>query len=167
MENINRDEKGWTVFNKGGTKTKFTADHLIITIPSVQILDLFERSDFALDDATMLSLRSIRHSRCLAILGLLSEPSNLVSQEQLHPVRKLIGFQIIRSREFRSDLHAIHASDQYSQKFWDNSDEDRVPYLLAVAEECLGSKITNWTSHRWGFAKPLKTFGASPLAFCV
>lgn len=163
VENINRDEKGWTVFNKGGTKTKFTADHLIITIPSVQILDLFERSDFALDDATMLSLRSIRHSRCLAILGLLSEPSKLGEPGTItHPVPEIdwISDNQVKGISERPAC-TIHASDQYSQKFWDNSDEDRVPYLLAVAEECLGSKITNWTSHRWGFAKPLKTFGAS------
>jgi len=30
-----------------------------------------------------------------------------------------------------------------------------------VAEECLQSKITEWSCHRWGFAKPLVTFGAN------
>jgi predicted NAD/FAD-dependent oxidoreductase len=55
----------------------------------------------------------------------------------------------------------IHASDEYSQKFWDAPDSERIPQLLSVAEDRLGVKITSWVSHRWGFAKPVVTFGAS------
>ena len=62
-----------------------------------------------------------------------------------------------------SDISActVHAGDSYSQKFWDAPDDERGPFLVGAAEECLKAKITEWTCHRWGFAKPLVTFGAT------
>ena len=33
--------------------------------------------------------------------------------------------------------------------------------MVNVAEEYLQAKITEWSCHRWGFAKPLVTFGAN------
>ncbi|MEC9123706.1 MAG: hypothetical protein VX969_06115, partial [Verrucomicrobiota bacterium] len=38
-------------------------------------------------------------------------------------------------------------------------DEERIPLMIKVAEENLKARITQWSSHRWGFAKPLVTFG--------
>ena len=55
----------------------------------------------------------------------------------------------------------VHAGDSYSQKFWEAPDEERGPLLVSVAEDCLKAKISEWTCHRWGFAKPLVTFGAT------
>ena len=36
-----------------------------------------------------------------------------------------------------------------------------MPFMIKVAEENLKARITQWSSHRWGFAKPLVTFGDS------
>ena len=33
--------------------------------------------------------------------------------------------------------------------------------LIGIAEQILCSKVIQWTSHRWGFAKPTVTFGAN------
>ena len=41
------------------------------------------------------------------------------------------------------------------------SDKEWTNDLIVPAEQVLGSKITSWVSHRWGFAKPLVTFGSS------
>ena len=53
----------------------------------------------------------------------------------------------------------IHASSCYSEKFWDAPDEERIPLMIKVAEENLKARINLWSSHRWGFAKPLVTCG--------
>ena len=55
----------------------------------------------------------------------------------------------------------LHASADYSERFWDDPDEERCPFLIGIAEQILSSKVMQWTSHRWGFAKPLVTFGAN------
>ena len=40
-------------------------------------------------------------------------------------------------------------------------DTEWVDPLLEPAGEVLGSQVVSWVSHRWGFAKPLVTFGES------
>ena len=55
----------------------------------------------------------------------------------------------------------IHASAEFSDRYWDVPDSEWGSQLVAPAEDILGAKIISWVSHRWGFAKPLVTFGAS------
>ena len=111
----------------------------------------------------MEKLRRIRHTRCLALLGLLDRPSVLKSPGTCtHPVDEvewIADNQVKGISEKPSFI--LHASDAYSQKFWDAPDSERVPFLLSIAEENLRVKITSWASHRWGFAKPIQTFGAT------
>ena len=66
----------------------------------------------------------------------------------------------------------LHASAEFSDQYWDVSCNEWGNGLTEPAEEVLGSKITSWVSHRWGFAKPLVTFGSShhhvpELALCL
>ena len=158
---IQKYQGGWLVAEKSNGTRTFQCDHLIITIPSVQMLQLFERSHYTLDTETMDRLRSIRHTQCLAVLGILDRPSSLKAPGTVtHPVQEI---------DWLSDNYikgispipscTIHASDNYSQRHWETTDEERVPFLLSVAEENLKAKITSWSSHRWGYAKPVVTFG--------
>ena len=39
--------------------------------------------------------------------------------------------------------------------------EEWAPDLISSAQEVLGAEVISLVSHRWGFAKPLQTFGAS------
>ena len=70
MEQIERLENTWIIRERDGMNRVLEADHLVITIPSVQMLELFARSSISLDEDTMNRLRSIHHTRCLALLGL-------------------------------------------------------------------------------------------------
>ena len=135
----------------------------MITIPSVQLLELFQRSDYELDEDCMSRLRSIRHTRCLAILGIMDRSSTLKHPGTLtHPVPEIDWISDNQVKGISEEPSCtIHASDEYSQKFWDSPDSERVPPLLAVAQECLEVNITSWSSHRWGLAKPVVTFGST------
>ncbi len=70
-----------------GDRRKLMADHLVITIPSIQLLELFDRSNYSLDDNTMQSIRLICHTLCIAVLGImdrsfvLSEPGTITHPE--------------------------------------------------------------------------------------
>ena len=163
VEHVKRVEDGWLIKERDGSTRSIFADHLVITFPSTQIIELFQRSEFELDADTMERLRRIRHTRCLALLGLLDRPSVLKSPGTCtHPVDEvewIADNQVKGISEKPSFI--LHASDAYSQKFWDAPDSERVPFLLSIAEENLRVKITSWASHRWGFAKPIQTFGAT------
>ena len=161
VSHIKRNHGVWTVTEKDGNQ--FECEHLVITMPSVQLLDLFDRSDYQLDSETMERLGAIRHTRCLAVLGILDQPSSLLAPgTATHPAVEIDWLSDNQIKGI-SPIPActIHASDKYSQKHWDSSDEDRIPYLISIAEDCLKARIKSWSSHRWGFAKPIVTFGAS------
>ena len=39
--------------------------------------------------------------------------------------------------------------------------EEWAPELISSAQDVLGAEVISFVSHRWGFAKPLQTFGAT------
>ena len=39
--------------------------------------------------------------------------------------------------------------------------EEWAPDLISSAQEMLGAEVISFVSHRWGFAKPLQSFGAT------
>ena len=163
LQRIQRKDKTWTLHEKDASQRTLEADHLVITIPSVQLLELFKRSDYELDDDSMNRLRSIRHTRCLAVLGIMNRSSSLKYPGTLtHPSPEIDWISDNQVKGISQEPSCtIHASDEYSQKFWDAPDSERVPLLLSVAQEYLHVKITSWSSHRWGFAKPVVTFGST------
>jgi predicted NAD/FAD-dependent oxidoreductase len=163
LQRIQRKDKTWTLHEKDASQRTLEADHLVITIPSVQLLELFQRSDYELDDDSMNRLRSIRHTRCLAVLGIMNRSSSLKYPGTLtHPSPEIGWISDNQVKGISQEPSCtIHASDEYSQKFWDAPDSERVPLLLSVAQEYLHVKITSWSSHRWGFAKPVVTFGST------
>ena len=110
----------------------------------------------------MNQLEAVQYTRCLALLGILDKPSVLSDPGTLtHPVPDIDWISDNQLKGI-SEVPActVHAANDYSQKFWDSPQEGG-PYLVKVAEECLQAKITEWSCHRWGFAKPLVTFGAN------
>ena len=163
VDHIQKHPGGWRVTEQGSTGRAFQCDHLVITMPSVQMLELFARSEYTLDSEPMKRLRSIKHTRCLAVLGTLDRPSSLESPGTVtHPVEEIDWLSDNQVKGISPvPSFTLHASDAYSQKYWESPDEERIPPLLEVAQEKLQAKIKSWASHRWGFAKPLHTFGAS------
>ena len=155
--------QGWQVNERGGENRILSADHLVLTMPAPQIVELFTRSQFELDSEVMDKLNGVKYTRCLALLATLDQASCLSSPGTVtHPVSEIDWISDNQIKGI-SDFPActVHASNAYSQKFWDKSDNDRCPFLIKTAEEILNAKITDWSCHRWGFAKPLVTFGAN------
>ena len=162
VESIFFDEE-WQINEKGGGHRRLFADHLVLTLPVPQMLELFQRSQFELQSKVMDQLEAVRYTRCLALLGILDGPSILSAPGTItHPISEIDWISDNKVKGI-SDISActVHAGDSYSQKFWDAPDDERGPFLVGAAEECLKAKITDWTCHRWGFAKPLVTFGAT------
>ena len=162
VEKVQRDQK-WVVTERMGQGRVLKAEHLVVTFPVPQVLELFHRSAFSLDPETMSRLEKVTYTRCLALLGLLAEPSGLKHPGTCtHPVSEVdwVSDNQIKGIS-EKPAFTLHASADYSERFWDAPDEERCPFLIGIAEQILSSKVMQWTSHRWGFAKPIKTFGAN------
>ena len=162
VESIERKDQ-WLIRERAGLGRNLRADHVVVTFPVPQVLELFQRSGFSLDPQTMQKLRAVRYTRCLALLGLLEGSSALDNPGTLtHPIPEVDWISDNMTKGISGQpACTIHASSCYSEKFWDAPDEERIPLMIKVAEENLKARITQWSSHRWGFAKPLVTFGAT------
>ncbi len=156
-------KRRWQVTERGGEERVLEADHLVITIPSVQMLELFERSNLDLGSSVMTRLEAIRHTRCLAILGILDRPSRLQFPGAVtHPFKDVdwLSDNQVKGISDRSAI-TLHASAEFSEQYWNVPDTEWGNQLMEPAGEVLGSRVVSWVSHRWGFAKPLVTFGES------
>ena len=155
--------KTWKVFERGGTGRVLEADHLIITMPSVQMLELFDRSGLDLGIEVMKRLGAIRHTRCLALLGMLDQPSKLAEPGAItHPAEHIDWLSDNQVKGIsQKPAITMHASADFSDKYWDVPAEEWANTLIKPAEEVLGANVNRWVFHRWGFAKPLVTFGES------
>jgi len=162
VERIERANR-WKIYERGGEGRVLEADLLVITIPSVQMLELFERSNLDLGTDAMTGLRKIRHTRCLALLGILDRPSRLLHPGAVtHPAENIdwLSDNYIKGISDRPAL-TLHASAEFSERYWEVPAEEWAPDLVASAQEVLGAEVNSFVSHRWGFAKPLQTFGAT------
>jgi renalase len=156
-------EKKWKIYERDGDGRMIQADHLVITIPSVQMLELFDRSSLDLGIEAMNGLRKIRHTRCLALLGILDRSSQLLYPGAVtHPAENIDWLSDNQTKGI-SDRPAItlHASAEFSDRNWEVPTEEWGPDLISSAQEVLGAEVISFVSHRWGFAKPLQTFGAT------
>ena len=161
-EKIQRNRR-WQVTERGGEKRVLEADHLVITIPSVQMIELLERSNLDLGSSAMSRLEAIRHTRCLAILGILDGPSQLQFPGAVtHPYEDVdwLSDNQVKGISERPAI-TLHASAEFSERCWDVPDTEWGDQLLEPAGEVMGTQVVSWVSHRWGFAKPLVTFGES------
>ena len=154
VERIERKKK-WKIEEREGEGRVLEADQLVITIPSVQMLDLLKRSGVDLGTDTMNRLQEIRHTKCLAVLGILDRSSSL-----LHPgavTKPVPDVDWLSDNQVKgiSALPAItlHATSNFSEKNWDVEDTLWAPGLLESVEGILEAKVSKWVSHRWGFAK--------------
>jgi len=153
----------WKIYEREEAVRVLTADHLVITMPSVQMLELFERSNLDLGADAMTGLRKIRHTRCLALLGILDRSSRLVHPGAVtHPADNIdwLSDNQIKGISERPAL-TLHSSAEFSERNWEVPAEEWAPDLIGSAQDALGAKVISFVSHRWGFAKPLQTFGAT------
>ena len=86
VDSIFFDEE-WQINEREGENRRLFADHLVLTMPVPQILELFQRSKFELESKVMNQLEAVQYTRCLALLGILDKPSVLSDPGTLtHPV---------------------------------------------------------------------------------
>ena len=115
-------DEEWQINEKDGQNRRLFADHLVLTLPVPQMLELFQRSHFELESKVMEKLESVRYTRCLALLGILDGPSSLKYPGTItHPVPEVDWISDNKVKGI-SDIPActIHAGNEYSNKYWDS-----------------------------------------------
>ncbi|MBU61370.1 MAG: hypothetical protein CMI26_02565 [Opitutae bacterium] len=153
----------WTVKEAGTSGRSLQADHLVLTLPVPQMLNLFSRSNFEFKPEVMSNLKNIRYSRCLALYGLLDRVSSIPYPGIItHPTPQVDWLADNQVKGIsQKPAFTLHASAKFSDEIWNVPDKDAVLSLVPLVERLMQAKISEWTIHRWHFAKPSVTFGES------
>lgn len=167
VSHIHPEGKQWTL--QTDIDEVLHADALIVTVPAPQALNLF---DFELKLEERQALEAIEYERCLALMAILEEPTDLPAPGALQlPDAEPISWVADNARKGISpgaNAVTIHAGPKFSLEHWDTNAEE-------VAHKLLGNqKAVAWKLHRWKYAKPLRLHpersmaltASAPLVIC-
>ena len=162
---IQWSEGEWTVKEKGTSGRSLHVDHLVLTLPVPQMLELFSRNSFELQPQVMSKLKDISYSSCLAFFGLLDRTSSVSYPGTItHPTPQVDWLADNQVKGIsQKPSFTLHASATFSDEIWNASDQEAVLPLIPVVEQLMQARILEWAIHRWRFAKPLVSFGESHL----
>jgi renalase len=144
-------------------KEQYQGEMLLLTIPVPQALDLLDVSLIALPLDIRFSLESISYHRCIAVLALLENSSNIPSPGAIKLEDNYLTWLADNHQKGISpNGHAVtlQASPSFSEDYWE-SDDAEIAYKLLTAADYLDSSVIKYQVHRWRYSLP-KTFHSEP-----
>ena len=158
---LNYRDSQWSVETEAGNN--FAGDMLVMTSPVPQTLVLLENSSITIPSDIKTALEQITYYKCIAILALLSKPSNIPSPGGI-PLENeslvWIGDNYQKGISPRYSL-TLHASPQFSETHWDKDNETVANLLFKAASAWLDDSVTEYQVHRWRYSLP-NTFYPQP-----
>lgn len=154
---LSRDRDLWII--RTATGDSFLAEHLVITAPLPQALNLLDTSGLRYANEDTEALRAVRYERGLATMAILDGPSGLPQPGGIKVHEGVLTWIADNQQKGISpDVSAVtlHANHKFSDEHWDSSNEVRGSLMLEAAEPFLKSNVLEYDCHRWGFTKPIK-----------
>jgi len=139
----------------------FRADHLVLTMPVPQGLELLAQSAITLAPATQASLEAVTYAPCLTLLVLLSKAASIPSPGALQltgePLR-WIACNFQKGISPQGYGVTIQAGADFSQRYWSLGETEITNRILAEAEPWLGSEVLATSLHRWRYSQVLHPY---------
>lgn len=161
-------EKGrWVVFSDLSdeegkvSKKRHEAEYLILTAPVPQSLKLLQESNIDLDYDEEEELSRITYTKCITAMVQLNGPAGLPNPGAMdlnHPVLRWIGDNSLKNVSPVPGSITINSSPKFAERFWDASDEERLPVLMDAARPFIKADVVNAVGHRWGFSDPVRIY---------
>lgn len=155
-----RDEQGWILQDQEGNL--FTCNHLILTPPVPQTIQLLDNGATELAANERAILERISYAPCLAGMFLVDGQVNLPSPGAIQ--RKNSNVHWIadnRAKGISPDATVItvHANERYSRQMWDASDEHILSALRSNLQLFMdaGANIVEEQLKRWRYSAVLVT----------
>lgn len=157
---VRRVESKWEVRAEDGSV--FTAEHLVVTSPVPQTLELLEGCGVVFAPDVDERLRAVRYEKGLAVMVQLEGPSGLPDFGGVRVTEGPLTWVADNQMKgiSRAPAVTLHSDGIFAEAHWDSPDEVCGPLLIAAARPYLKSEAGSFRCHRWGFTKPTRTFGA-------
>ena len=141
---------------------RFTCDELVCTQPIPQGISLLKSSGLfeGLRDGAMLD--SVRYEKGLSTLVVLAGASAIPEPGCLRLKDGIIAWIADNSKKGLTSEHTcvtIQAQPDFAKEHWNSLDAVRGSLMIEAAKAYLGSEVTDFHCHRWGYAfakNPLK-----------
>ncbi len=155
--NLKQAEGRWTASLQSGQT--FSADSLVCTTPVQQALDLLDLGGYEMPGCERDSLDRIKYNPCIAVMALLTGPSQLPAPGALRDVDDAISFLCDNRQKGISPATAItvHASPSFSREHWTADEYSVIEHLLERVTPYLGCAVRSASLKRWRYAQPVET----------
>ncbi|MCU0567557.1 MAG: FAD-dependent oxidoreductase [Oculatellaceae cyanobacterium Prado106] len=149
--------------DKDGSPQHFQAHQLLLTCPVPQSLDLLQQSAIPVPDPIHQRLEQIHYHRCIAVLALLEQPSQIPPPGALRQPHPVLDWLICNQQTGISASPAVtlQATAEFSEAHWDLDNSRIIEELLEKAAPWLGSKVIESQIHRWRYSQPTAFYGES------
>lgn len=155
------DKELWQVRTASGEV--FLSSALVLSAPLPQALAIVKEGETQIHGADRAALSAIRYQRCLAVLALLDRPSALETHQGALKLSEQplqwIGDNQRKGLSPEVPCVTLHSTAEFAEAHWDHPDEERLPPLLRAAEPLLQANVRDCQLHRWGFSRPLSSYG--------
>ncbi len=146
----------WIVFTENDSL--FTARYLILTPPVPQSLLLLDSGETQLPPALRRILQQIKYEPCIACLVELDNPGRIPEPGGMWPIGEPLAWIADNYRKGVSPhpgTITIHAGPEFSQAYWESTDESIAASLMDAAAEWVCGESSLIHIHRWLYSKPL------------
>ena len=155
-------DKKW--FIETERNKQYQGDMLVITSPIPQSLALLDDSLIPVPLEVRFSLEEIEYDRCIALLALLEKPSKIPSPGGVlieDDTLAWLGDNYQKGISPNGYAVTIHASNRFSDYYWDSDDAEIAYKLITAAADYLDSTVMRYQVHRWRYSIP-KSFYSEP-----
>ncbi|MCP6758121.1 MAG: FAD-dependent oxidoreductase [Fischerella sp. CENA71] len=144
------------------TNDTFSADVLLLTPPLPQTLELLERSQIQLPAQTKHRLEQIVYYRCIAVLALLSQPSQIPNPGGMQLDGNILSWIACNQKKGISpqgNAVTLLANSEFSETHWEADNAVITNQLFEAASPWLGSSVIDYQVHRWRYSQPQTVYG--------
>ena len=146
--------EGWQLEAENGTQ--FQCQKLILTAPLPQAMELLKQNSLAPDSSH--PLHGIHYSKAIILLATFSDlPPEIQSLDfETH------HFLLMKERDLHPQGLVLHLSEQFSEEFFEQSDEEILTEVMTVLKRSPFSKnhIQKFELKKWRYSRPKLTYSA-------
>lgn len=157
-------DKKWSI--KTQENRQYRGDMLVMTSPIPQSLSLLDTSFIPFPLEVRFSLEQIVYNKCLAVLALIEQPSNIPTPGGISLSNNSVAWLTDNHQKGispRGHAVTIHATSKFSEYYWDSDDAEIVYKLVTAATDYLNSSVIKYQVHRWNYISPKTSYGESYL----
>ena len=156
VEIVEAKDDGWLIVTESGES--LSAGTLLLTPPAPQSADLLAGCAERLPPDIFAVLGSIHYDPCFSLLVTIDGPGKVPPPGYVRPASGPVDWIADNTRKGVSAGGAaltVHASAEFSCKYFEAPKDDVVRLLLEAIEPWLGEQVISSQLHRWKYSHPV------------